>query len=266
MSSQAHFLLTVLLMLGSLATCGVLGWRAIKGPPLPAADNRQIATWPSWLLPVAIFCWLVVSIVFSRRLPAFYKDGANTEAIHDTLTRNTMMIAILFLALASLVALARWKSPAPEPALPPIHRQLVYGLVGFLACLLPTAIVFNLTEPYRTDADMHPLLQLIEQDPSGQLLLAVTISAVLVAPWAEEMAFRVIMQRSLLRIFSPSLSILLTAVAFCAIHPSWQDAVALLPLAIVLGVTYHRTGSYLAVVLIHMLFNAVNILTMMAEP
>ena len=37
-------------------------------------------------------------------------------------------------------------------------------------------------------------------------------------------------------------------------------------LAIVLGVTYHRTGSYLAVVLIHMLFNAVNILTMMAEP
>ena len=176
------------------------------------------------------------------------------------------MIAILFLLLASLVTLARRKFPDPEPALPPIHRQLVYGLVGFLACLLPTAIVFNLPEPYRTDADMHPLLQLIEQDPSGQLLLAVTISAVLVAPWAEEMAFRVIMQRSLLGIFSPSRSILLTAVAFCAIHPSWQDAVGLLPLAIVLGVTYHRTGSYLAVVLIHMLFNAVNILSMMAEP
>ena len=266
MSSQAHFLLTVLLMLGSLATCGVLGWRAIKGPPLPAADNRRVATWPSWLLPAAIFCWLVVSKVFSRRLPALYKDGANTEAIHDTLTRNTMMIAIQFLALAGLVAQARWKSPAPEPDLSPIHRQLVYGLVGFLTCLLPTAIVFILTEPYRTDADMHPLLQLIGQDPSGQLLMAVTVSAVLVAPWTEEMAFRVIMQRSLLRNCSPSLSILLTAFAFCAIHPSWQDAVALLPLAIVLGVTYHRTGSYLAVVLIHMLFNAVNIVSMMAEP
>ena len=260
MSSQAHFLLTVLLMLGSLATCGVLGWRAIKGPPLPAADNRQIATWPSWLLPVAIFCWLGAPM---HPLP---EDGADTEAIVDTLTHNTTMIAILFLLLASLVTLARRKFPDPEPALPPIHRQLVYGLVGFLACLLPTAIVFNLTEPYRTDADMHPLLQLIEQDPSGQLLMAVTVSAVLVAPWAEEMAFRVIMQRSLLGIFSPSRSILLTAVAFCAIHPSWQDAVGLLPLAIVLGVTYHRTGSYLAVVLIHMLFNAVNILSMMAEP
>ena len=172
MSSQAHFLLTVLLMLGSLATCGVLGWRAIKGPPLPAADNRQIATWPSWLFPVAIFCWLWVSIAFSRRLP---EDGADTEAIVDTLTHNTTMIAILFLLLASLVTLARRKFPDPEPALTPIHRQLVYGLVGFLACLLPTAIVFNLTEPYRTDADMHPLLQLIEQDPSGQLLLAVPI-------------------------------------------------------------------------------------------
>ena len=109
------------------------------------------------------------------------------------------------------------------------------------------------------------ILQLIEQDPSGQLLLAVTISAVLVAPWAEEMAFRVIMQRSLLGIFSPSRSILLTAVAFCAIHPSWLDAVGLLPLAIVLGVTSHRTGSYLAVVLIHMLFNAYNIVAMVME-
>ena len=131
---------------------------------------------------------------------------------------------------------------------------------------MPTLIVFNLTEPYRTDADMHPMLQLIQQEPTGQLLLAVTVSAVLVAPWVEEMAFRVIMQRSLLRIVSPSLSILLTAAAFCIIHPSWQDAVGLLPLAIVLGVTYHRTGSYLAVVLIHMLFNAVNILSMMVEP
>ena len=263
MSSQAHFLLTVLLMLGSLATCGVLGWRAVKGPPLPTSGNRQVATWPGWLLPVAIFCWLGVSIAFSRRLP---EAGADTEAIVDTLPHNTTMIAILFLLLASLVALARRKSPAPEPDLSPIHRQLVYGLVGFLTCLLPTAIVFNLTEPYRTDADMHPLLQLIGRDPSGQLLMAVTVSAVLVAPWTEEMAFRVIMQRSLLRTCSPSLSILLTAFAFCAIHPSWQDAVALLPLAIVLGVTYHRTGSYLAVVLIHMLFTAVNILSMMAEP
>ena len=92
-----------------------------------------------------------------------------------------------------------------------------------------------------------------------------TISAVMVAPWVEEMAFRVIMQRTFLRHFSPSTSILLTAVAFCAIHPSWQDAVGLFPLALVLGVIYHRTGSFLAVVLIHMLFNAHNILSMTME-
>ncbi len=263
MSSQVHLVLTVLLMLGSLATCSVLAWRVLKSPPLPGADKRRPATWPDWLLPAAIFCWLVVSISFSRSLP---EAGADTEAIRNTLTYNTVIHAVLFLLLAGLVELARWRSPDPEPAPPPIRRQLLYGLVGFLACLLPTLIVFNLTEPYRTDADMHPMLQLIEQDPSGQLLLAVTISAVLVVPWVEEMAFRVIMQRSLLRIFSPSLSILLTAAAFCSIHPSWQDAVGLLPLAIVLGVTYHRTGSYLAVVLIHMLFNAVNILSMMVEP
>ena len=133
-------------------------------------------------------------------------------------------------------------------------------------CLAPTLVVFTLTEPFRTDAELHPLLKLIGQDQTREVLLAVTISAVMVAPWVEEIAFRVIMQRGLLRHFSPSMSILLTAVAFCGIHGSWQDALGLFPLAIVLGVTYHRTGSFLAVVLIHMLFNAVNILSMMAEP
>ena len=126
-------------------------------------------------------------------------------------------------------------------------------------------IVFLLTEPFRTDADLHPLLQFIQQDQSRQVLLAVSVSAVLVAPWVEEMAFRVILQRALLRRYSPTVSILATATVFCVVHGSWLDAVGLFPLAIVLGTTYHRTGSFLAVVLTHMLFNAYNIMSMVME-
>lgn len=268
MLSQSYFILTALLLLGSLATCGFLGRKLIRGEPWPAHRQFQLAAWPDWLLPAAITCWVVISLAGMKAMPG---PAAGIDAIRNALTHNTLVHATLFVVLAGLVELARWRVPkqdplsSPKPPPDPVSRQLLYGLVGFLACLAPTLVVFTLTEPFRTDAELHPLLKLIGQDQTRGVLLAVTVSAVMVAPWVEEMAFRVIMQRAFLRHFSPSKSILLTAVLFCAIHPSWQDAVGLFPLAVVLGVTYHRTGSFLAVVLTHMLFNAHNILSMLME-
>lgn len=268
MTSQHYHVFTATLLLASLATCGVLGWRAIRGRAWPAPIQPNLPPWPSWLLPLAIACYFVITIVCSRQLP---EANAGVDAIRDVLTHNTQVLAAVFLALAVLVATARRRSERPPlpacsgPSLPAVPLQILYGLVGFLTCLAPTMIVFLLTEPFRTDADLHPLLQFIQQDQSRQVLLTVSVSAVLVAPWVEEMAFRVILQRALLRRYSPTVSILATATVFCVVHGSWLDAAGLFPLAIVLGTTYHRTGSFLAVVLIHMLFNAYNIVSMVME-
>ena len=194
--------------------------------------------------------------------------AVNQDAINGPLVHNALMDLALFIFLLGLIESVRHSVPPPSDKAPrgqPISRQLIYGVVGFLACLAPTIVVFQLTLPFRTDDALHPLLKLISEDETRLVLMSVTFSAVMVAPWFEELMFRVIMQRTFLRRFSPSVSILLTAVAFCAIHPSWQDAVGLAPLALVLGVTYHRTDSFLAVVLIHMLFNAFNILSMLME-
>ena len=268
MTSQHYHVVTATLLLTSVATCGVLAWRATRGRTWPPAIQPTLPPWPNWLLPLAIACYVLITIIGSRRLP---KANAGVDAIRDVLTHNTQVLAVVFLVLAVLVATARRRTVVPPlPARdttpsPTVPRQLLYGVVGFLTCLAPTLIVFLLTEPLRSDADLHPLLQFIRQDQSRQVLLAVAVSAVLVAPWVEEMAFRVILQRALLRHYSPGVSILATAAAFCAVHGSWLDAVGLFPLAIVLGTTYHRTGSFLAVVLTHMLFNAYNIVSMVME-
>jgi len=301
--SQLFLLLTALLGLASLATCGFLGWRALRRNPWPRPLRRPLSSWPSWLLPAAIVAWLGLSLVAMKPTPT---EAADVDAVNGVLVHNALIQAALFLLLVGLVEAARHLAPAgavsvrdravqiakeigatvfnfndeqaarlveavdgPQeddaPPAAPVSRQLLYGVVGFLACLAPTVVVYQLTMPFRTDANLHPLLKLISEDDTHRLLISVAFSAVMVAPWVEELLFRVIMQRTLLRHFSPSTSILLTAIAFCGIHASWQDAVGLAPLALVLGVTYHRTGSFLAVVLIHVLFNAFNILSMLME-
>ncbi|MFP6702399.1 MAG: CPBP family intramembrane glutamic endopeptidase [Planctomycetaceae bacterium] len=269
-----------LLVLVSIGTCGFLVWRGLGQSPWPAAHSRNLMPWPGWLLPATVASWLSISILGMKPTPT---ASAGADAINAPIIHNSLMHLALFVFLIALIEAARhnanyyttettdmanahswsWRNSTSNAQ--PLARQLLYGIVGFLACLLPTLIVFQATLPFRPENLMHPLLKLIGEDKTGQVLITVTISAVLVAPWVEELMFRVILQRTLLNHLSPSCSILLTALAFCAIHPSWQDAVGLAPLALVLGVTYHRTGSFLAVVVIHMLFNAYNILSMMIE-
>ncbi len=273
--------LLALLMLVSIGTCGFLVWRGLGQSPWPAAHSRNLMPWPGWLLPATVASWLSISILGMKPTPT---ASAGADAINAPIIHNSLMHLALFVFLIALIEAARhnanyyttettptgqrhrtwaWRNSTSDAQ--PLTRQLLYGIVGFLACLVPTLIVFQATLPFRPENLMHPLLKLIGEDKTGQVLITVTISAVLVAPWVEELMFRVILQRTLLKGGSPSFSILLTALAFCAIHPSWQDAVGLAPLALVLGVTYHRTGSFLAVVVIHMLFNAFNILSMMIE-
>ena len=51
---------------------------------------------------------------------------------------------------------------------------------------------------------------------------------------------------------------LVTAIIFAMLH-GWPDAVPLMPLALVLGAVFEKTRSYLSVVVLHVLFNATNI-------
>jgi membrane protease YdiL (CAAX protease family) len=265
MLPQSYILLLGLLYLGSLGTCGYLGWRAVKRDPWPRPHGRTLIAWPGWLMPIAFVTWIGLMKIAKRPVP---QSAVDPDAVNGPMIHNSLMDLALLIFLLGLIAYAHFLVPPPGEKAPrgePIFRQLLYGAVGFLACLAPTFVVFQLTVPFRTDDILHSSLKLISEDETRLVLISVTFSAVLVAPWFEELLFRVILQRTFLQRFSPSVSILLTAVAFCTVHLPWQNAVGLAPLALVLGVTYHRTGSYLAVVLIHMLFNAFNILSMLME-
>jgi membrane protease YdiL (CAAX protease family) len=79
--------------------------------------------------------------------------------------------------------------------------------------------------------------------------------AVVAAPLTEELMFRVILQGALSRLVPPRVAIPLVAWCFCSVH-GLVDGLALIPLALILGIVFHRTHNYLTVVVIHALFNA----------
>jgi len=133
--------------------------------------------------------------------------------------------------------------------------QIRTGIRGFLATVLPMAISMTVTIPVRGAENQHSLLKLLMESPDVQTIAIIAFSAVVSAPLFEELLYRVILQGWLTTLFGPVIVIPVVAFLFALVH-GWRNGLALLPLAFVLGYVFHRTRSYISVVVIHALFNA----------
>jgi len=114
----------------------------------------------------------------------------------------------------------------------------------------------------RTEADIHPLLGLLTT--AGTIWkIAIVVSAVVLAPLAEEVFLRGLVQSMLRRYLrSPWLAILISSACFAALHPGQvKDMPALAALGIALGYNYERCGRLLPAIVLHAIFNGVSIIT-----
>ena len=117
----------------------------------------------------------------------------------------------------------------------------------------------------------HVILEFLDAPDAGAgwKLLAVFV-ALVAAPVVEELVFRGIIQSALAKAFkSKWWAIAVSSIIFAAVHlrfpgeaPYVQGLEQLLPLfvlAVVLGYNYERTGRLWASILIHLLFNGINL-------
>lgn len=124
---------------------------------------------------------------------------------------------------------------------------------------------------YETSPIGHEKLKELHEDETGELLMAVIIGAVILAPLMEEPVFRGLLQTCLLNLFGSRRwpALLITAALFSITHywvVPWQNLVPLFVLGLVFGYVYERTGSLLTPVLVHAGFNAINIAIVVAMP
>jgi len=139
--------------------------------------------------------------------------------------------------------------------------QLRDAWFGFRLAIGPVFAVLIVSQAIglRSDQPEHAFLRLLLTDGEWRNWLWISLAAVIAAPLAEELLFRVLLQGWLESRAPRALAIACSSTLFCAVH-EFPDSLGLVPLALVLGWLHSRRRSYGTLVLLHGMFNAANLL------
>ena len=259
----SHSLLLLLATL-SLTVWAQIAMRWSQGRP--ALD--KVPRCPSPWLPVAstaagvVVALMLTTSLHSRSHAPDETPTVTLQNVQWSVVDGTMHIAI---ALMLLTGAARVPLRECGLSVDQLDRQLRDGALGFLASVIPVALVLVATSALRTPENQHPYLRLLQEDRNAGMVAAwLLLSAVVVAPIKEELIFRVMLQDGLARRIGSTPAIGVTAILFCLVH-GFPDLLALLPLALILGYVYDRRQSVISVVVIHALFNLTNIALLLLD-
>lgn len=255
---------------GALLACGALfclawifGYVRRNGLADPLAAARLPREGPS--PPVAIAVFFGFFLVLMSGLPLRLTGGPLTESplapgSHEWFRAHTAFGAtqIVFILLA-------WRCLPREPRITAPGRWLAGLTLLALACTLvanvqarASKITLENLAPSMAQPQ-HDVLLALESPAwgvSGVVMLV--IAAVVYVPMFEEAMYRGVLLTSLWSVTGRAwLANVFTAVFFGIMH--WQQPYAVLPLigfGLVLGFVRLRTGSLLACIVLHALFNA----------
>jgi hypothetical protein len=253
-TSTVQFLLVEALVVGSTLVWLNIAWRFRSGNRLLEAHPANLAGVP---LPAVagVIGWLAFQMM--ARLTA------SPEKPQEIPLLGIQMMAAINLMIAALLPLIltdgghRRLSTVGLTLDTPL-RQLTVGGLGFLAAVWPTGLLLLASRQWRSVDTQHAYLQALRDATGGELIAWIIISAVIAAPLAEELLFRVVLQGWLSERLPGPAAIGMTALIFALVH-GWRDALPLVPLSIILGYLYYQTRYYWACVVTHALFNGTNL-------
>jgi len=154
-----------------------------------------------------------------------------------------------------------------------IPRDLVFAFATLLAVWPLVGAIMRATEMATKalfgrdfQVPQHEALELISQSPAPALEIVLIVLAVVLAPLVEEMLFRGLFQ-SMIRSYlgRPWIAIVLTSILFAGIHANPTHWPALFALAMGLGYAYEKSGSLVRPILMHAMFNAAIIGTVLLQ-
>jgi uncharacterized protein len=236
----------------SLAVWIKAGIQTISGEPLLKATAEPLT--PVHWMPLL----LTILLVSQSLLSLFEVKKAPTEIELAKIQAKVMLSCIMLVLL--VVPLLQTRNTAAGLGFTTDRwgQQIGAGLVGFIASVLPVLLCVFATISMREAANEHPLLQAVKKDGSMELVVWICIAAVIAAPILEELVYRVILQTWLQHIIEPRQALIIVAAVFAAVH-RLPDAIPLFPLALILGYMYQQRRRFLEIVVVHALFNAVNL-------
>lgn len=230
----------------------------VCGATVPAASADRGTDWNIIAVGLA-FAWIGINSVSAllHLVEGGPEIDVNLRSVQSMTFVNALLVVVLLVALSELrpSRLAGYGIHLHDAG----YNARV-GALGFFAGLLPVyAIQFGLSAAgMRTGENINPLLKLLGDSSVPEVVFWVGLSAIVCAPLAEELVYRVILQGWLSSRTGPAAAIGTSSALFSLAH-GWPDLVPLFALALILGYVFHRTRSYVAVVVMHLLFNAFNL-------
>ncbi len=224
---------------------------------------------------IIVFFLIQTVIGLGFGIVGMWHDGQSLAAVWQALLKGglhmTTKMTVAYMALSSLLTLLlfarlRWSPVSRVWLASHPWTTLAWVFMLALGTILPSEWVvekFQLTMPDTT----AQLFESVMREPMGYLAIGI------LGPVAEEMVFRGAVLRSLLKLFPAKdhwWPILISAVLFGAVHMNMAQFVHALPIGLLLGWMYYRTGSIIPGLLFHWVNNTVayfmfNIMPQMAD-
>ncbi len=249
--------------LGLAASLGVFSPRRVHGPSRLSSDES-----PAIILSIigfGIMGWAASILGFGlvlRLLKIPMQDGK--PGPRETVVLGCIVYLVVFLAL--LISSAQIRKEGIKRlgiGLNRLPRGILGGILGIIV-IFPLMIHVSrwteiLLEHLHQPIGEHDLLRILGTMPDLWLRWMIVVSAVVLAPLAEELFFRGCLQ-TLLRYTSnqPWLAIVGSAAVFALVHPTWEW-LPIFFLGISLGYIYERSANLWTCIVVHALFNATSL-------
>jgi membrane protease YdiL (CAAX protease family) len=150
----------------------------------------------------------------------------------------------------------------------PVRQSILSG-VSLLICALPLIFAASYLASYflHTDptTDTQEIIQVFERSSAMGQRLPIILLAVVIAPVAEELAFRGYLYGVMRRYFGALPALVFTGVLFAIVHLNVPTLLPLFILSCLFTVSYEATGSLLVPMTMHALFNTVNLVAIVFQ-
>jgi uncharacterized protein len=250
-------------------------------PPAPEHDDAASADAPHRRVPwglldcVGVLGVTVVAVVILANVlgvaTALLDLPEGTDIVLLPLPLATLAVVTLVWVHVRHRAVGRLTGPARGG----LREWLVgagLGLLGFFVVNVGISLIVQIGAGLVGVELPEPQPELREAAADAAMLPWLILSAIIVAPLAEELYFRGMVHQALRGPLGRWGAIVLSAVIFAAAHvlaePTWAGGALvfalILPLGVLLGWVFERRGTLVTPIVIHAVFNAVTMALMVA--
>lgn len=223
----------------------------------------RVAGWTMRASDFALGVMVLIFFITTGQLLALQVIGT-LDNTGETLSKHLVSgFMFHFSAILTIVALYRF---FPTHFSPFNTRRLAWPSalsLGSYAFFASMPLVFLLAyfwqqilEVLNLPTDQQEVVAIFANIESWQLLVALILLTVVVAPISEEVIFRGCLYRFLKGKAPAFVAVIFTSGIFALLHWNWLSLIPLFVLGIVLTYAYERTGNLKVPILLHSIFNA----------